>query len=161
MMMALVVLVGCTGSGKGSGENGDDGSGVPTEPVVLDSTEFTYTLSESVDGLPLWTTPCTHKVLSNERAPAAEASGLRLFAAKGELEPAQLIAGPASGSISVTATPFSSLGGDQRISIFRAEYDSGFAERLIPLDAGEQVALGDDAGIPIWIDHPFERVYYI
>jgi len=41
---------------------------VPVEPVVPDPTELTYRLSEGIAALPLWTTPCTHKVRTTDLA---------------------------------------------------------------------------------------------
>lgn len=143
-VFCLMSPVAC---GDDDGENGN----ANTTPVPLDPTEFTYQLNESTAGLILWTTPCTHKVLTNERAPEDQRSGLKLSAARNEFEPVQLILGPASGSVTVEVDPFPSLGAGQRVDLAEAGFESGWAETLSPLASGGSVSLLGDRGIPVWL----------
>lgn len=46
-------LLGCGGGGGGRNTNGNGNGNVNTDPVVLDPSDFTYTLSESPGNLPL------------------------------------------------------------------------------------------------------------
>jgi len=157
----LLALAGCPDSGGGPDGSGpgDGGAGdqrivgdVAVEPVIPDPTEFTYRLSESTAALPLWTTPCTRKVLTGDAPPTGDPrSGLRLSAARGEVEPVQLVIGPASGAVAVTLPPFPKLGSDQRLELAAAQYVQGWAEKLAPLSSGASVTLDAGQGVPLWI----------
>jgi hypothetical protein len=159
--VALLALAGCPDSGAGPDGSGpgDGGTGdqrivgdVVVEPVVPDPTEFTYRLSESTAALPLWTTPCTRKVRIGDAAPTGDPrSGLRLSAARGEVEPVQLVIGPASGAVTATLPPFPKLGSDQRLQLAAAQYVQGWAENLAPLASGGSVTLDAGQGVPLWI----------
>jgi hypothetical protein len=127
------------------------GSDVPTKPITPDPTDYTYKLSESTTALPLWTTPCTHKVLTSERAPTASRSGLKLSAARNEFEPVQIILGPGSGTVKVAIKSFPKLGSGQRVTLARAGYVSGWAEKLTPLSSGGNVTLSASQGQPVWL----------
>ncbi|MFH2005847.1 MAG: glycoside hydrolase domain-containing protein [bacterium] len=143
----LVGSLSWAGCGDDDGGNGN----VNTTPITLDPTEFTYALQESTGALPVWTTPCTHKVLTNERAPEDQRSGLRLSAARNEFEPVQVILGPASGSVTVEVAPFPNLGAGQRVELAEATFESGWAEHLQPLSSGGAVSLQGDRGVPVWL----------
>ncbi|MCA9714647.1 MAG: hypothetical protein KC468_08180, partial [Myxococcales bacterium] len=136
---------GGTDSGQTSG--GTDG----TEPVPLDPGAFTYTLEQSPDGVPLWTTPVTRKLQSSDRAPESIGDGLHLSAARGEFEPTQLIVGPAAGELNVALAPFPTLGAGQRVELDVAGYDQGWVEGLSPLPSGGAVALSDAQPVAIWL----------
>lgn len=136
----LLLLVGCSNKKK------------QLPPETLSATDYTYTLSEGTSSLPLWTTPCTHKVRTNERAPADTRSGLFMSAAHGEFEPAQLLLGPGSGDVSITVDDFAGLGSSQRIDLYRARFDSTYAERLDPLQQGGAISMSSDRPIPVWIE---------
>ncbi len=134
------------GSGGTSGSGGGGGTG-NTAPVPLDPTDYTYKLSESPADLPLWTTPATRKILTNDRAPDATHSGLALAAARNEFEPAQLVLGPASGSVKVELTNFDGI----QVSLAVAGYAQGWSETLTPLKSGDSVTLDGSQGTPLWI----------
>ena len=129
------------------GKKRDDGPG--TDPVTLDPSDFTYTLEESTSALPLWTTPCTHKVRAADRPPGATRSGLHLSAARREFEPVQVVLGPGSGSVTVDMDPFPDLGAGQRIEMAVAGYEDGWSEHLTPLAGSVDMAGG--RGTPVWI----------
>ena len=137
---------GSSGGGGGSGGGGD-----PTEPIVLDPTDFTYTLEESPGDLPLWTTPATHKLRVGDRPPEAKSSGLHLSAARREFEPVQLVIGPTSGSVSVTVDPFPNLGAGQRVELTSVRYEQGWGEYLDPISASDAVSLSDAQGAGVWL----------
>ncbi len=128
-----------------------DGDGPGTDPVTLDASDFTYTLEESTGALPLWTTPCTHKVRTGDRPPEATRSGLHLSAARREFEPVQIVLGPGSGSVSVDMDPFPDLGSGQRVEMAVAGYEDGWAEHLTPLASGGTVDMASGRGTPVWI----------
>lgn len=141
---------GAGGSG-GSGATGGGGGTGNTAPVQPDATDYTYKLKESTNALTLWTTPATHKVLPNERAPSATKSGLKLAAARGEFEPAQLVVDPAGGSVKVSVAKFSDLPAGQRVKLATVGYDQGWPEHLTPLASGGSVTLSGTQAQPIWL----------
>jgi Glycoside hydrolase 123, catalytic domain len=128
----------------------DGGSSSKTEPVTLNPTEFTYKLQESTS-FTIWTTPCTHKVLENERAPLETNSGLKLSGARNEFEPVQFIIDPGSGSFELSIDPFPNLGSEQKINLSVVSYENGWAEYLTPYVSGESVSLNSNYGVPVWI----------
>ena len=134
--MGLGVLLGATltagcedGSPTQSGGPESPGSET-TEPRVIAAGEYTYSLNEGTDALPLFTTPTTAKIRLGDRAPAEKRSGLRLSAARNEFEPIQLAIGPAIGSVSAKVSQFEGLGAQQRVELFWAEYSDGRVELL-------------------------------
>ncbi|MFW5739393.1 MAG: glycoside hydrolase domain-containing protein [Myxococcota bacterium] len=142
---------GSSGSGAGGGSGGSGGGGDPTEPIVLDPSDFTYTLEQSPNELPLWTTPATHKLRVGDRPPKSTSSGLHLSAARREFEPVQLVVGPASGSVTVSVEPFPDLGGGQRVSLSNVRYQQGWGEFLDPLGPSDTLSLSGDHGTGVWL----------
>lgn len=140
---------GGSGGGPGGGGSGGSGGGDPTEPIVLDPTDFTYTLEESPSGIPIWTTPATHKLRVGDRPPDATRSGLHLSAARREFEPVMLVIGPAAGSVTVQVEPFATLGGSQRVDLSAVRYEQGWGEYLDP--ASGSISLSDSQGAGIWL----------
>jgi hypothetical protein len=139
---------GSSGSG-GSSATGGSGGSDPTEPIVLDPTDFTYLLEESPANLPLWTTPATRKLRVGDRPPEAKRSGLRLSAARREFEPVQLVIGPAAGNVTVSVEPFPNLGSNQRVELSHVRYDQGWGEYLDP--ASGTLSLSDQSGAGVWL----------
>ncbi len=131
--------------------NVNNQNNVNTGPVTLDPSDYTYLLDESPGTLPLWTTPATHKVVTNERPPTETRSGLFLSAARHEFEPAQLILGPASGTVTVSIATFPNLGSDQRVELARVGFEGSWAEHLEPLQNGDTLTLSDSQPQPLWI----------
>ena len=141
LLVWVVSLAGC----------GDSGGGPRTEPVVLEPSEFTYLLQESPPNLPLWTTPCAHKVLASERAPSEQRSGLRMSAARNEFEPVQLLIGPGRGSVRVRADPFPDLGSGQRLDVAKVGYEGDWPEVLEPIGPETALSIPSDRPLGIWI----------
>ena len=141
------------GGGSGGGGTGGVGGsgGDPTQPIQLDPTDYTYTLDESPAGLPLWTTPATHKPIVGDRPPDAKKSGLHLAAARNEFEPVQLIVGPGAGSFTAQVAPFPNLGSGQRLEMASVGYESGWGEHLSVIGAADSVPVTDSQGSPIWL----------
>ena len=144
LILSALLLITCSGS-----DSDKKGDGAPS--IILDSTNYTYTLTQSSDALPLWTTPCTHKVKTNERGPAETRNGLNMSAARNEFEPVQLILGPVSGKAAVTVDLFENLGNGQRITLAVAGYEQGISEYLNPTLQGATISLSSDSSVPVWI----------
>ncbi len=137
--------------GAGPRDLGPPPPDIPTEPVQPGDGELTYKLTESTAALPLWTTPVAVKVRTSDVAPSATSSGLHLFAARREFEPAQLVVGPAAGGVTATIAPFPKLGAGQRVQLAVAGYEQGWEEHLTPLASGGSVTLSASSGVPLWI----------
>lgn len=135
-------------NGTGEGENAEPNSSannetnavdVPTEPVVLDASEFTYRLEQSPAELPIWTTPITHRPTQADRPPEVEQAELRMSAARGEFEVLQLLVGPGTGAVDVSVAPFESLSAETELAVIG--FESGWAERI-----GDSVATASVSG---------------
>jgi hypothetical protein len=147
--LALATLAIACGSSKDNAKNGNGGP--DTTPVVLDSSEYTYGLSEGTAELPLFTTPATHRLTTADRTPDAIHSGLKLSAAKREFEPVQLAIGPGQGTVKITSHPFPELGTQQRVSLSIGEYSEGIVDTLTPLGSGGTIELNSNAAVALWM----------
>ncbi len=148
LLISVLSSVSCR---DGDADKNNDNTEQKLPPVQVDPTEFTYKLSESVDELTLWTTPSTRRVQSHERASSVEGSGLKIFAAKNEFEPAQLLLGPAEGTFRVSVEPIASLGSAYRAEIAVAGYEDGWSEHLTPISSSDNIELSGDYAVPLWI----------
>jgi hypothetical protein len=140
---------GSSGSGGSGGGSSGSGGNDPTEPVVLDPSEFTYRLEQSTADLPLWTTPATHKLRVGDRPPESVRSGLHLSAARREFEPVQIVLGPTNGSVTASVETFPSLGAEQRVELATVRYEQGWGEFLDPVTGN--IALSESEGTGLWL----------
>lgn len=150
LVLALGFEWGCSGDAQPTQQGGRSTS-PPTQPVELDASLYTYTLTEGTATLPLFTTPATHRLTSGDRAPTVTHSGLGLSAAKREFEPVQLVLGPGSGKVAVRVQPFANLGSAQRITVAQAGFVDGLAETLTPIASGGSVEMSPSTGTALWI----------
>jgi hypothetical protein len=121
----------------------------PEEPVK--SGDYTYTLAESTENINIWTTPITHKVKKSDSNPEKIASGINISAAKNEFEPFQVIISKNYGNISISMDNFQNLGINQKISIYKVEYEGDWSEYLTPKEQNSTISLNSSYGTPIWI----------
>lgn len=147
LLVCVSAWFGCSSDDKATGGVGS----TPTQPVELDPSEYTYSLTEGNAALPMFTTPATHRLTAGDRAPAATRSGLSLSAAKREFEPVQLVLGPGNGQVAVRVQPFADLGSAQRINVARADFVEGVAETLTTVEPGGTITLASNAGTAVWI----------
>ncbi len=120
---------------------------VPTDPVVLDATEFTFRLAQSTPTLPIWTTPVTHRPTPQDRPPDAERSELRISAVRGEFEVLQLLFGPGSGSATVSVAPMPGIA----MELATVQMVDGWAETIAPSAAMATVDAAADAPRVVWL----------
>jgi hypothetical protein len=166
-LMVFVTLVGCGDDGGGGGgdgggaDSGVDGGQDVTDGDVDDTPApvapgaYTYTLTDSPAGLPLWTTPTARKVRPGDLAPDETRAGLSMSAARHEFEPAQLLIGPAerAAEATVSIAPFPELGAGARLTLRVAGYtDTGWPETLTPLDATGAFSIAADRATALWIE---------
>jgi len=139
------------GSSDGSDDDDDDDDGPQFEPAPLVPGEYTYTLEEGTDAVPLWTTPPTHKLTAGDRPPESQGSGLSLSAARREFEPVQIVMGPGEGTVSVQVEPFPDLGSEQRTELAVVGLENGWAETLTPLMPSDALELEAARGTAVWL----------
>ncbi len=151
ILLAAAVAALASGCRDNNDNGADDGTTDHTTPTPVESGEFTYSLDEGIDGLPLWTTPTAHRVTVGDRPPATTASGLQLHAARGEFEPVQLVIGPVSGTARVTVVPFPTLGDQQELNLSVASPVDDISETLTPVSSGDTVELSANRGVPVWL----------
>ncbi len=71
--------------------------------------DYTYTLTESNAAYTLWTAPPSERIFKNTVPPSDTTSGIKVYAAKNEFEPFQVVVNPAlSDNLTVTAPNFGS-----------------------------------------------------
>lgn len=121
----------------------------------------TYRLTESTAELELWTIPPSERVFGDHPVPTASDSGLRVYAARNEVEPVQLVVRPAaSGPVTVS---IGSFGPAIDVDLFEVRtvdvtVPSDFLGRtgpnpdpLWPLDSGDSVAMEAGQNTALWI----------
>ena len=157
-ILCAALLFGCDSSNSGNpssdSPNTDLSQDLPdAEKILLDSSQFTYTLTESLPELTLWTTPATHKVLANEQGPTELGSGLSLSAARNEFEPMQLVLGPATAdaSLALNIAGFETLGAEFRLELSQVLLVDNAPDQLeaIALPGELQVAAGER--LSLWL----------
>ena len=71
--------------------------------------DYTYTLTQSTAAYQVWTTTPSERVFKDATAPSATGSGVKVYAARNEFEPFQIVVKPAaSGNVTVNAGSFGS-----------------------------------------------------
>jgi Glycoside hydrolase 123, catalytic domain len=143
LLLSITLLLACD-------DSQDEDNNKSTKEVILDSTEWTYKLSESISGLTLWTTPSTRKVTISDGAPLDEHSGIKLSAAGNEFEPFQIIASPGNGELTISMEPFSTLGAEQKLTIHKVGFSNGWADSLTPCGDPCTITLSSSQPTPIW-----------
>ncbi len=169
LSVTLALMCGCGSAGPGAGGDGGEseepnGTRPDTTPVTGTAADYTYTLTQSTDGVRLWTTPtCTKVFPETSRSPLPESASdhITLYAAANEFEPFQVVLWSASGgSCSVSPPDF---GAGETVTLHSVEYvsvttpsDSGgstglWPDPLLPLAEGEALTLAAGENTPLWI----------
>ncbi|MCP4676303.1 MAG: hypothetical protein GY854_12485 [Deltaproteobacteria bacterium] len=144
-LLVLGMLASC------DDKKGGDDDEVASEPVILDSSEYTYKLEESTGDLTIWTTPCTKKVRTNDLPPEETRSGISISAARNEYEPFQILLGPSAGEVSVSMELFSDLGQGHSVKMAEVGFEEGWSEQLTPIAQGGVISLTSSHSTPVWI----------
>lgn len=143
---------GGDGDADGDGDGDSDGDGdVDTNPVPLDPSDYTFLLEGSPASLPIWTTPATHRLRSNERPPEETRPGLFMAAARREFEPLQLMIGPASGTVTIAVEPFAELGAEQQLELYQVGFRGGLTETLTAIESGNELSLDGEVPTVVWL----------
>ncbi len=128
--------------------------------AVSDIEPYTFQLTQSTAAYQLWTTPPSERVFKDSLLPFATGSEVKLYAARNEFEPFQLVVRPsASGNVAVSIDAFSS---GISAEIYQVKYvtitqtsDSlgrtgPYPDPLWPLANGATVALTASENTAFW-----------
>src|SRR5512136_787621 len=130
------------------------------EARAVDYETYTYRLSQSTAAYSFWTTPPSERVFKDSAAPAVAGSGVKVYAARNEFEPFQVVVRPASsGNVTVNIGDF---GGGIQTDIYQVRYvnvitatDSlgrtgPYPDPLWPLEKGAVVPLTANENTSFW-----------
>lgn len=121
---------------------------------------YTYRLTQSTAAFQLWTTPPSERVFKDSPVPSTSGSEVKVYAARNEFEPFQVVVRPAaSGTISVSVDSF---GAGISVELYQVRYatvttptDSlgragPYPDPLWPLQNGASVALTAGENTAFW-----------
>jgi PKD repeat protein len=138
----------------------------PSSPGIAapadDWEDYTYTLTQSTAAYQFWTTTPSERVFKDAAIPTATGSGVKVYAARNEFEPFQIVAKPAaSGNAVVT---MGSFGSGITVELYQVKYvnltettDSlgrtgPYPDPLWPLANGASVALTAGENTAFWFN---------
>ncbi len=135
----------------------------PTPNIYADPNQesYTYKLTQSTAAYQFWTTPPSERVFKNDAVPTDTSSGIKVYAAKNEFEPFQVVVKPtSSGNVTVSMGNF---GGGITTEIYQVKYvyisqatDSlgrtgYYPDPLWPLANGASVSLTANENTAFWV----------
>jgi hypothetical protein len=135
LVLGSMLALGCSDGGKATKDTGGDSTDNPPTAPVPGAADLEYTLDESTAAVTLFTAPVTRKPTTSDVAPAARGSGLHLYAARNEFEPALLELAAGHQVVAATMGTFPNLGAGQRVSLEQVGFESGWGETLTPVGA--------------------------
>ncbi|HNT74157.1 MAG TPA: DUF4091 domain-containing protein [Anaerolineae bacterium] len=134
----------------------------PVSAQAADWEDYTYTLTQSTAAYQFWTTTPSERVFKDAAAPSATGSGVKVYAARNEFEPFQIVVKPAaSGNVTVNAGNF---GSGITVELYQVKYvnltqatDSlgrtgPYPDPLWPLANGASVALVAGQNTAFWFN---------
>lgn len=121
---------------------------------------YTYKLSQSTGSYLFWTTTPAERIFKDSPVPANTASGIKVFAAKNEFEPFQIVVKPSSsGNVTVNISGFAAgikteLYQVKYVNVISATDALGktgpYPDPLWPLENGATVALTANENTAFW-----------
>ena len=131
-----------------------------TGAFAEDYENYTYKLSQSTGSYTFWTTTPSERVFKDSVVPTDTASGVKVYAARNEFEPFQIVVKPSSaGNVTVNMGDF---GSGIQSEIYQVKYvnvitatDSlgktgPYPDPLWPLEKGASVALTANVNTALW-----------
>ena len=122
---------------------------------------YTYRLSQSTSGFVLWTTLTSVKVFQDMEIPKAEDSRIKMYAARNEFEPFQIIVKPQNtGSVVVEMMDF---GYGIEVELYEVKYveiaqpsdalgqTGPYPDPLMPVENGSTIVVEAGKNTPIWV----------
>ncbi len=133
----------------------------PGQAAPADDQEvYTYKLTQSTAAYQVWTTPPSERVFKDSAAPTATGSEVKVYAARNEFEPFQVVVKPASsGNLTVSIDAF---GSGITVQLYQVKYvnittpsDSlgrtgPYPDPLWPLENGATVSLTAGENTAFW-----------
>ncbi len=132
-----------------------------TAAGAQDQEDYTYKLTQSTAGFELWTTPPSERVFRDDVLPTDTASGVKVYAARNEFEPFQVVVKPlSSATVAVTVGNF---GSGITAELYQVEYvtitqvsdylgrTGPYPDPLWPLTNGATVELVAGENTALWI----------
>ena len=127
---------------------------------AADYESYTYRLTQSTSAYQFWTTPPSERVFKDLAVPTAAGSEVKVYSARNEFEPFQVVVKPASpGSVAVSIDAFGSgitteLYQVKYVNIAQATDSLGrtgpYPDPLWPLSNGATVAVTADENTAFW-----------
>jgi len=127
---------------------------------AADYENYIYRLSQSTGSYHFWTTPPSERVFKDSAVPTGSGSGIKVYAARNEFEPFQLVVKPSSsGNVTVT---IGSFGSGIQVEMYQVKYvnvitatDSlgrtgPYPDPLWPLENGATVPLTANENTSFW-----------
>ncbi len=134
------------------------GSAAPAD----DWEDYTYTLTQSTGAYQFWTTTPSERVFEDATAPTTTGSGVKVYAARNEFEPFQIVVKPtSSGNVTVN---MGSFGSGITVELYQVKYvylaettDSlgrtgPYPDPMWPLANGASVALTAGENTAFWFN---------
>ncbi|NVN89710.1 MAG: DUF4091 domain-containing protein [Desulfuromonadales bacterium] len=131
-----------------------------TEAFAADYESYTHRLSQSTASYVFWTTTPSERIFKDSAAPTSSSSGIKVYAAKNEFEPFQLVVKPtSSGAVTLNMGDF---GSGIRTELFQVKYvnvisatdalgkTGPYPDPLWPLENGSTVALTAGENTAFW-----------
>src|SRR5687768_11195810 len=79
----------------------------PRDVWAADTETYTYKLTQSTLAYQFWTTPPSERVFKDAAVPTATGAEVKVYAARNEFEPFQVVVKPvSSGNVTVSIDPF-------------------------------------------------------
>ncbi len=132
-----------------------------TQPSIADDFElYTYKLTQSNSSYQLWTTPPSHRVFKDDTVPDETGSDVKVYAAKNEFEPFQVVVLPSSSN-NVTVN-IGDFGAGISTEIYQVKYvpvsqatdnlgrTGPYPDPLWPLTGGGSVSLTAGENTSFW-----------
>ena len=128
---------------------------------AADYETYTYRLSQSTAGYTFWTTTPAERIFKDGAVPVSSGSGVKVYAARNEFEPFQLVVKPAAtGSVTVTMGDF---GSGIQTELYQVKYvnvisatdalgkTGPYPDPLWPLENGASVTLTAGENTAFWV----------
>lgn len=132
----------------------------PPDAMAADYENYTHRLSQSTATLNIWTTPPSERVFKDTAVPATSDQNVKIYAAKNEFEPFQLVVKPTtSGNLTINIGDF---GSGIKTELFQVRYvnvttpsDSlgrtgPYPDPLLPLENGAVVTAAGGENSAFW-----------
>ncbi len=130
--------------------------------AASDLEDYTYRLSASTAAYQLWTAPPSERVFTDSAIPNKAGSEIKVYAARNEFEPFQLIVNPsASGSLNVS---IGSFGAGIEVEIYQVKYvninqatdslgrQGPYPDPLWPVENGAVVPISANQNTAFWFN---------